>query len=174
MQGTYNHFLVVLSILVATLTGYCTLEFSARTRTALRPRKRAWLVAGAVAAGTGIWSMHFIGMLAFRLPIPLGYSRGLTLLSWALPVVSAGGALALVQRSTIKRWQWMLAATLMGAAIAGMHYLGMAAMQMSPPIHYNMSLVVISIAIAIGLSGVAHSGGLHASCGNGPTTFRPL
>jgi diguanylate cyclase (GGDEF)-like protein len=155
LQGTYNHFLVVLSILVATLTGYCTLEFSARTRTALRPRKRAWLAAGAIAAGTGIWSMHFIGMLAFRLPIPLGYSRSLTLLSWALPVVSAGGALALVQRSTIERWQWALAATLMGAAIAGMHYLGMMAMQMSPPIHYNMPLVIISIAIAIGLSGVA-------------------
>jgi diguanylate cyclase (GGDEF)-like protein len=99
--------------------------------------------------------MHFIGMLAFRLPIPLGYDPWLTALSWAMPVLSAWCALKLVHHAAIRRWQWLLAALLMGMAIAGMHYIGMAAMRMSPPIRYNPGLVVLSVAIAIALSGLA-------------------
>lgn len=77
LEGSYNPLFVVLSILVAILASFTALDMASRV-TATQPRRTAarWLLAGGVAMGCGIWSMHFVGMLAFRLPIPLGYRQG--------------------------------------------------------------------------------------------------
>ncbi len=116
---------------------------------------RWWLAGGAATMGLGIWSMHFIGMLAFDLPIPVGYDLGITLYSLAVSIGASAYALWLVSRSSLP-WRRLLAgAVLMGLGIATMHYLGMAAMRMQPGIDYHPGWFAASIAVAIGAAGAA-------------------
>jgi diguanylate cyclase (GGDEF)-like protein len=102
--------------------------------------------------GTGIWAMHFIGMLAFALPIPIAYDNSLNVLSWVIAIGVSGVALMIVRRPAATTANISLGAGLMGAGIASMHYTGMAAMKMSPPIDYDPLLFVASILIAIAAS----------------------
>jgi diguanylate cyclase (GGDEF)-like protein len=102
--------------------------------------------------GTGIWSMHFIGMLAFSLPIPMGYDIPVTLLSMLIAVIVSGFALYTVSRDKLAWTNLIVGGILMGIGIASMHYTGMAAMQTSPPIQYDPLLFAASVAIAIGAS----------------------
>ena len=149
MPGSYDLWLVLLSLLVAILASYTALDLATRITVAKGRAARAWLSGGAFAMGTGIWSMHFIGMLAFSLPVPLGYDVTTTLLSMAIAVLVSGFALYLVSRATLGRGHLLLGGVLMGIGIACMHYTGMAAMQMSPPIEYDPWAFAASLAIAI-------------------------
>src|SRR5258708_37339477 len=99
--------------------------------------------------GTGIWSMHFIGMLAFSLPVPLAYDLGITMLSMLAAVATSGVALYTVRRPAMTRGNLTLAGTIMGAGICVMHYTGMAGMQMSPPLQYDPVLFIASVLIAL-------------------------
>src|SRR5687767_14973388 len=137
MSGTFNHWLVVLSLLVASFASYTALDLGTRITASKGRAARVWLVGGAFAMGTGIWSMHFIGMLAFSLPIPLGYDVPITLLSMLIAVVVSGFALYTVTRENLGRSRLLIGAVLMGIGIAFMHYTGMAALRMSPPIEYD-------------------------------------
>src|SRR3954466_13798284 len=152
MQGTYSYWLVVLSVLVATLASYTALDLASRITAAKGRAAQLWLLGGAFSMGTGIWSMHFIGMLAFRLPIPMGYDVPVTLLSMAIAIVVSGFALYMVSQETLTARSLVSAGILMGLGIAAMHYTGMASMQTSPPIEYDPLLFCASIAIAIGAS----------------------
>src|SRR4051794_7344240 len=149
MQGTYSYWLVVLSVLVATLASYTAPDLASRITASKGRAARWWLLGGAFSMGTGIWSMHFIGMLAFSLPVPMGYDTGTTLLSMAIAVVVSGFALFIVSRDTLALRNLLGGAVLMGVGIAAMHYTGMAAMQTSPPIQYDPLLFAASIVIAI-------------------------
>ena len=93
MQATYNHWLVGLSVAVAVLVSYTALSLAARVAAAGARYVHAWLIGGALAMGIGIWSMHFIGMMAFTLPIALRYDVTLTLLSLAAAVLASGSAI---------------------------------------------------------------------------------
>ena len=151
MSGHYEILLVVVSVLVAVFASYTALMLAERVSGATSPSARwAWIAGGAVAMGSGIWSMHFIGMLSFRLPIPLGYEFSITLLSWLIPVAASALALWLLSRDNVKRWQLGVCAMLIGLGIAAMHYVGMAAMLMQPGIEYDPLLVLLSIGIAVG------------------------
>lgn len=152
MVGTYNYWMVVLSIAVAILASYAALNLATRITASKGATARAWLLGGAFSMGTGIWSMHFLGMLAFSLPIPMGYDVPVTLLSMLIAILVSGFALYVVSRETLRWPRLLLAGTLMGTGIAAMHYTGMAAMQMSPPIAYNPLLFATSIVIAIAAS----------------------
>jgi len=145
--------LVALSILIAALASYSALDLATRMRAASGRARRAWLVAAAIAMGGGIWSMHFVGMLAFSMPgTEISYDPFLTLLSLFIPIVVAAAAFAVVGR----RPQALLASGFaMGLGISGMHYTGMAAMRMAAFITYDPWWVVLSLAIAIGASVVA-------------------
>jgi diguanylate cyclase len=149
MTGTYNYSLVLLSIVVAVVVSHTALQLAARVAKSQGSSTRLWLGGGAVAMGTGIWAMHFIGMLAFSLPIPLSYDLGPTVISLLLAIASSWIALAVA--STAKRsWGRLSAgALMMGAGICGMHYLGMTAVQITPMIRYELRLVVASAVIAI-------------------------
>ena len=149
MNGTYNLNLVILSILIACVTSYIALDLLARMR--ISRGKVFWicLLGGALAMGCGIWSMHFVGMLAFSLPVPLGYDLPLTLLSLTIAIAISGAALWIMIFSLLNNSLTAAGALFMGLGIAAMHYTGMAAMQMSPPIDYDPSLVILSIFIAI-------------------------
>lgn len=156
MTGTYSLSLVALSIAIATLASYTALDLSSLISLIDKPRLRSgWLAAGAASMGIGIWAMHFIGMLAFSLSTPLGYDFGATFLSLAIAVFVSYFALNAVTRPVLKRERLAVGGVLMGLGIAGMHYVGMTALQMEPPIGYEPSLFVVSIAIAIATSTVA-------------------
>src|SRR3954454_5594499 len=145
--------LVALSIMIAALASYTALDLATRMRAASGRARRSWLVAAAIAMGGGIWSMHFVGMLAFSLPgIEISYDPFLTLLSLVIPIVVAAAAFAVVGR----RPQALLASGFaMGLGISGMHYTGMGAMRMAASIAYDPRWVVVSIVIAICASVVA-------------------
>ncbi|GGI52896.1 putative bifunctional diguanylate cyclase/phosphodiesterase [Oxalicibacterium solurbis] len=155
LAAQYDTLLVLISILVAILASYTALDMAGRINSVHHKGTFGWLAGGAIAMGVGIWSMHFIGMLAFRLPIPLGYDIGLTCLSLALVICASGFALWRVSQPSLPLKQLLVSAVLMGSAIAGMHYVGMAAMRMRPGIDYDPLLFSVSILIAIAASGAA-------------------
>jgi NO-binding membrane sensor protein with MHYT domain len=160
MQGTYDLWLVLTSIIVASVASYAALSLAARVSLGGR-LARLWLVGGAMAMGFGIWSMHFIGMLAFSLPVPLAYDPKLTLASLGIAIVTSGIALAVVAQLAVVSEDEVdvpiLAAggVIMGAGICGMHYTGMAAMRMLPAIQYTPVLFALSMVIAVTASLVA-------------------
>lgn len=112
---------------------------------------------GALAMGFGVWSMHFIGMLALELPLELGYDLGLTLWSLLVAILSCGFALWLVSQPSLPALQLLLGALIMGAGISAMHYSGMAALKMQPGIDYDPTLFGLSLVIAVGASAAALS-----------------
>src|SRR5258706_3637628 len=149
MVGTYNYGMVFLSVVVAIFASYAALNLATRITASKGRAAQVWLLGGAFSMGTGIWSMHFLGMLAFRLPIPMGYDVPVTLLSMLIAILVSGFALYVVSRDTLRWQRLLLRGTLMGPGICAMHYTGMAAMQMSPPIIYDRALFAASVAIAI-------------------------
>jgi len=155
MPSGHNLLVVAASFGIAMLASYVTLDLARRVRTAQRRMGLAWWGAGSLVMGTGIWSMHFLGMQAFELPIPIGFGSGVTLLSWLAAVGAAGVALGLASREHFGRVQLALGALVMGVGISGMHYIGMAAMDMAPGIVWDPWMVALSVLIAVLASAVA-------------------
>jgi NO-binding membrane sensor protein with MHYT domain len=152
MRGYYDLGLVALSVVIAIFASYTALDLASRvSKNAATPRKAwTWLVAGAISMGTGIWAMHFIGMLAFHLPLPVAYELPLTWLSMLIAIVVSAIALFVLRRpDAVMTGNLTLGALLMGVGIAAMHYTGMIAMRMSPPITYDPLLFVLSVLIAV-------------------------
>jgi NO-binding membrane sensor protein with MHYT domain len=149
MIGVYDLKLVALSVVVAALASYTALDLAGRVSATDGRNSIKWLLGGAFSMGTGIWSMHFIGMLAFRLPVPVAYDIPINILSWLLAIGVSGVALFVVRRPTMTGSNLTTGAALMGVGICSMHYTGMAAMRMSPPIQYDPVLFVASVIIAI-------------------------
>jgi signal transduction histidine kinase/CheY-like chemotaxis protein len=156
LQGHYEFHLVLVSILVAIFASYAALRLAERVTSSHGPAVYAWTCGGALAMGTGIWAMHFVGMLAFRLPIPVGYDMRETLFSLLLPIAVSGMALWQASRHDLHWKRLSTSAFLMGVGINAMHYTGMAAMQMDPAIRYDPLLFSLSVLIAI----VASAGAL--------------
>src|SRR6266403_932421 len=156
MVGSYDYWLVLLSVVVAIAASFVALDLAARVSASSQRRTRAyWLTGGALSMGTGIWSMHFIGMLAFRLPVAVSYDVPITLGSLLIAITASWFALWVAGRETLSRRRLAVAGLLMGFAIISMHYVGMAAMRMEPPIRYRPGLVGLSVAIAVAASLIA-------------------
>lgn len=156
LVGSYTPWSVVVSLLVAILASFTALDMANRVTTAPSSRISVlWLFGGGCAMGLGIWSMHFIGMLAFRLPIPLGYDLGLTAASLLAAIASSIFALWLVSRPTLPHSRLALGGLLMGCGIASMHYIGMSAMLMRPGIEYHSGWFILSVIVAVAASWVA-------------------
>src|SRR5712692_11127195 len=131
LPSSYDYRLVALSVLIAMFASYSALDLGGRTAAARGQSRLAWLVGGATAMGVGIWSMHYIGMLAFILPVTVLYDWPTVLLSLLAAIFAAAVALFVVSR---QRMGWLRALTgsaIMGTGIATMHYTGMAAMRLS-------------------------------------------
>ncbi|MEH2028865.1 MAG: MHYT domain-containing protein [Nostoc sp.] len=155
LHGIYNIRLVLFSIAIAMLTAYTTLDLAIRVTDAKSQERWRWLLGGAIAMGIGIWAMHFIAMLAFSLPIAIDYDW-LTVLISVLPAIFACGlALYLVSQPEFGILQLLSGSLLMGAGISAMHYIGMAAIRLPAKMSYDLSIVALSIAIAILISLVA-------------------
>jgi signal transduction histidine kinase/CheY-like chemotaxis protein len=155
LTGYYETPLVLISILVAIVASYSALSLAGRVTQSRGRAMLAWTVGGAVAMGSGIWAMHFVGMLAFRLPIETAFDPQITMVSLLLPIAASMLALWQVSRFHLGRTRLAVSAVLMGIGINAMHYTGMAAMRMSPGIVYDPWLFALSVAIAIGASALA-------------------
>ncbi|MEE7458038.1 histidine kinase [Methylorubrum populi] len=151
----YDPALVALSLAIAILASYTALDLGARVRTAPGRFRPAWLLGAAVAMGGGIWSMHFVGMLAFEMGMPAAYDLGITLLSLLIAVGVTGAALAWVGRRRAGRRDVLIAGPIMGIGVAAMHYTGMAAMRVPGNLAYSLPVVALSVAIAISAATVA-------------------
>jgi PAS domain S-box-containing protein len=147
--------LVAISIVVAILASYTTLTLANRVAQSHGRVRIAWLVGGSMSMGIGIWSMHFIAMLAFQLPVPVRHDVIFVVLSLLVAIAASGLALSIVQRPVGTPAMYVVGAVAMGAAISGMHYLGMRGMLLPLRLEYWPPLVAVSIAIAIAASGVA-------------------
>jgi diguanylate cyclase (GGDEF)-like protein len=155
LTGSYNTWLVFASLLIAILASYTALDMAGRVAATQGRVARGWLIGGSIAMGIGIWSMHFLGMLAFNLPIPMGYDPAITFLSLLIAIAASACVLWIVCQKKLSWKRLCLGAVLMGAGVASMHYTGMAAMRMTPEIQYVPSLFILSIAIAVVASGTA-------------------
>src|SRR6202158_5293076 len=150
--GSYNYGLVALSVLIAIFASYAALDLAGRVTAARRWTRAGWLLGGAGAMGTGIWSMHYIGMLAFILPIPVAYHWPTVLLSLFAAILASVIALYVVSRQKMEASRAVAGSVLMGAGIASMHYIGMAAMRLPAICQFNSFLVVLSVVFAVLLS----------------------
>src|SRR5262252_3989436 len=153
--GTYNPYLVALSVAVACLASYTALDLGGRIRGSRRWARLAWLATAAIAMGGGIWSMHFIAMLAFSMPMPVSYDLGLTLLSLVVAIGVTGFGFFMIGTRRATELEFALSGIFVGIGIASMHYTGMAAMRMPADVRYDPILVTLSVLIAIGASNVA-------------------
>src|SRR5260370_42240874 len=147
--GTYDPYLVALSFAVACLASYSALDLGGRIRVSQRWARLAWLATAAIAMGGGIWSMHFIAMLAFFMPMPVSYDFGLTLLSLvvAIGVTAVGFFMIGARQATALRF--VLSGIFMGIGIVAMHYTGMAAMRLPAPLPPYRLLGAPSVLFAI-------------------------
>lgn len=155
LLGSYHTGFVLLSVVVAMLASYTALNLTGRVAETKGLASMLWLAGGAVAMGCGIWSMHFIGMLAYNLPIRMSYDLSITVVSLLVAIGVSAFALRIVTRPTVSRAHYLIGGLLMGLGISAMHYMGMHAMQMNPAIDYDVAVVTASVVIAIVASIVA-------------------
>ncbi|HET6806164.1 MAG TPA: EAL domain-containing protein [Frateuria sp.] len=148
MAVSYNPWLVTLSLALAALDAYVAFSVIGRIARLRGPAAVLWTGFGALAMGSGVWAMHFIGMLALQVPMPLGYDSRQTALS-AVPVVLATGATLWLLARRPTRNGAILAGCVLGLGMAAMHYLGVAALHMRPAIAWRLPWTVASLLLAL-------------------------
>ena len=151
----YDYRLVLLSVVIAIYASYTALSLAGRVTASRDQARLVWLVGGAIAMGTGIWSMHYTGMLAFRLPIRVYYHVPTVVLSLLAAIFASFIALWVVSRPRVTTLHVMGGSLLMGAGIAAMHYTGMAAMRLAAHHHYHSGLWLLSVLLAVVISWAA-------------------
>jgi two-component system, cell cycle sensor histidine kinase and response regulator CckA len=155
LVGSYSQRLVALSVVIAIFASYAALDLAGRVTAARGVARAIWLMGGASAMGLGIWSMHYIGMLAFSLPIPVFYDWPTVVLSLLAAILASAVALYVVSRELMGAWRAVAGSIPMGAGIAAMHYIGMDAMRLAAMCHFDVALVTLSVVLAIVISFVA-------------------
>lgn len=163
LTGSYHMDLAVLSWLVAVFASYTALELAAHIRDSDNQARKWWVGGCAFAMGGGIWSMHFIAMLALELPLPVNYRILVTLFSLMVAVLASGYAFQIAASAECGKKGILIGGTVMGAGIAVMHYTGMAGMMMDAETHYHPGLVALSILVAI-LASIAALGMANHFC----------
>ncbi|QYJ78220.1 MHYT domain-containing protein [Shewanella acanthi] len=152
----YNPFLVSLSIIIAIAASFMAFQVASQALVSQSHlRQHIMLFTGSMVLGGGIWSMHFIGMLAFDLCSPVSYNFKLTAFSLLSSIAASSVALKLLSRPSVDFGQVVASGVLMGTGIGVMHYVGMAAMEMAPLLRYDPVFFVISIVVAIILAIIA-------------------
>jgi diguanylate cyclase (GGDEF)-like protein/PAS domain S-box-containing protein len=155
LHGSYDYRLVALSVVLAISASYAALDLAGRVTSAHGRARAVWLGCGAAAMGSGIWAMHYVGMLALSMPMAVAYHLPTVMLSLLAAIAASGVALFVVSRSRMALGQEILGSVVMGGGIAAMHYIGMAAMRCSAVIVYDRRIVALSIVLAIAISLVA-------------------
>ena len=151
--GVYDPALVLLSVLVAIFSSWMGLQIAGQA-SANRAQRSIVLLTGSLALGSGVWAMHFIGMLAFRL-CAVDYDRAITLISLAPSVGASFVALTLIGRRRLGIGSLLTGGVLVGAGIGAMHYTGMAGMRMNLALRYDPAMFGLSIVVAVVLATLA-------------------
>lgn len=149
LGSTYDFRLVALSVVIAICASYAALNLAGRVTAARNNARIAWLMGGAVAMGTGIWSMHYTGMLAYHLSVPVYYHIPTVILSLVAAIAASLIALFVVSRPRMSVAHVAAGSLLMAAGISSMHYTGMASMRLPAMHHWDMTFVVLSVVIAL-------------------------
>lgn len=152
LVGAYDHRVVVLSIIIAIAASFAALDLAGRVSANPGRDRPVWLLGAAFAQGVGIWSMHYTGVLTFKLPVPVWYDWPTALAAFTIAFAQAFLAFMVVSRPRMPPVRTAIAALLMGTAIAGLHYTAMASMQLAGECHYSTPLVALSVAFAIAFS----------------------
>ncbi len=155
INGSYDFRLVALSVVLAIVASYAALDLAGRVTSARGWARAAWLSAGACAMGLGIWAMHYVGMLALSMPMPVYYHYPTVVLSLLAAIFASAVALFLVSQPKITVPQEIVGSVVMGGGIAAMHYVGMAAMRCAAVVTYDRRIVALSIVLAVAISLVA-------------------
>ncbi|GAB4189114.1 MAG: MHYT domain-containing protein [Wenzhouxiangellaceae bacterium] len=150
VQGSFNLFLVFLSYIISVFGAYTALVF-ARESLKVSPQERfAWILwAAVILGGVGIWAMHFVGMMAYDMGMPVRYDIWLTILSMVFAVIGCAVGFGIVGLGSRNLLVILIAGVFMGGGVAAMHYTGMMAMNMGVEVHWNYTIVAISIGIAV-------------------------
>jgi signal transduction histidine kinase len=149
LAGSYDYWLVACSILTAVAASYAAFDLAGRVNASRGWARLSWLVGGATATGIGTWSMHYVGMLAFRLPVPVQYHWPTALLSLFAAVFSYAAALVVVSRPRMGSRRTLCGGALMGGGIVALHYVSMDSMRLPAMCHYSPALVTLSVAVAV-------------------------
>ncbi|MGV7220987.1 MAG: SpoIIE family protein phosphatase [Nitrospinales bacterium] len=149
LTGSYHMGLVFFSWAVAVFASYTAMELASHTRESDIKVRKWWVAGCAFAMGGGIWSMHFIAMLAMQLPLQVNYRVLVTLFSLLITVLASGYAFHISARAQCGKQRILIGGTVMGAGISLMHYSGMAAMMLDAEVKYHPGLVALSILVAI-------------------------
>ena len=149
MAASYDYLQVALSALIAVSASYAALDLAGRVTAASGWPRFTWFTGGATAMGIGIWAMHFTAMLAFRLPVPVGYHWPTVMLSLLAGILSSAFALHVASRQKMGWVQAFTSSVIMGVGIAAMHYMGMAAMRLAAVMRFNPLIVVSSVVLAM-------------------------
>ncbi|MDQ6980577.1 MAG: MHYT domain-containing protein [Ghiorsea sp.] len=154
--GTHDILLVTISILIAIVSSFVAFSTVSRIAKATYARARyLWSTLFGISFGVGVWGMHFVGMLAYQLPLKVSYDLGLTILSLLFVVIASGfTGLFITKNKSIRGLRLVLLATILGLSIASMHYVGMAAMVVHATMHHEHWIMLASVVIAIVVSGV--------------------
>ena len=152
---SYDYRLVALSVLIAVCASYAALDLAGRVTAARGRALVLWLVCAAGAMGLGIWSLHYIEMLAFILPVPVSYDWPTVMLSLRAAIFASAVALFVVTRKNMSLQGVAAGSIVMGAGIAAMHYIGMGAMRSTAMFHYDARLVTLSVVLAMVISFLA-------------------
>jgi signal transduction histidine kinase/NO-binding membrane sensor protein with MHYT domain/DNA-binding response OmpR family regulator len=149
IDGKYNLGLVALSFAIAVLASYVALDLVGRIRTEQHSRSRHyWLAGAAVTLGAGVWTVHFIAMLAFIMPFPMEYDLLWTLVSLIIAILFSGLALSILQRESCSSPHRIISGLLIAIGLVTMHYMGMEAMKITVSIHYLPRPFILSLIIA--------------------------
>jgi len=155
MPGSYDYIEVARSVFIAIAASYAALDLAGRVTAATGRVRLAWLSGGAVAMGMGIWTMHLKGMLAFRLPVSVEYHWPTALAALLVAILASAVALYVASRRKMGPVEALTGSVIMGAGIAGMHYLGMVAMRLPATAQFSPVLVAVSVLFAILVSLIA-------------------
>ena len=155
LHGRYDHGLVVLSVMLAIFAAYAALDLAGRVASSHGHARAFWLGAGAAAMGVGTWTTHYVGMLALSMPMPVYYHIPTVLISLLAAIAASGVALVVVSQPKMDVWHEIGGSVAMGAGIAAMHYVGMAALRCSAVVVYDLRIVALSIGLAMAGSLVA-------------------
>ncbi|MBD3921252.1 EAL domain-containing protein [Paenibacillus sp. PR3] len=153
LHGTYNIGIVLLSFLIATLSSFSALNMIGRVWRSRGRSRWGWIASGAIVMGSGIWSMHFVGMLAFHLNLPITFDAEPTALSMLASIFASFIAFYITQREQIRLGRIAIGGLVMGAGISAMHYIGMAAVSIpGVTMNYDPFYWTLSVLVAIAVS----------------------
>lgn len=149
MEVHYNQWIVLLSFVLAATAAYSSINLISKVSHASGKIRSLWLLSGACILGSGIWAMHFVGILASRLPFEVGYHPGMAILSLLVGMTACYFALHLGFTANLNTWQLIVSSFLLGGGISGMHFIGMSSMEIEATIHYNFLTQALAFMMAV-------------------------